>query len=81
MNRQRLRSIFEGVMRDLSQTDIVAVDVNSTGVEVEFAVWVRAEDAERFLKHLSTSGTHVKATIDLYGPPRYARTTTTGGDA
>lgn len=80
MNRQRSRWIFEEVMRDLSQTDIVAVDANSSGNEVGFAVWVRAEDAEQFLKNLGTSGAHVKATIDLYGPPRYARTTT-GGDA
>jgi len=57
---------------------ILSEDVCACGDCVVFAVWVQKGDAERFLDRLESTSGQITATIDLYGPPRYARSTSDG---
>ena len=74
MNRQEAREQFGHAMFLVGGVSIIAEDVNDRGDEVQFSVWIRKEDVEEFLENLSRDPR--QASIDLYGPPRYARSTT-----
>lgn len=77
-DRQKSRYIFEAAMQDLTDAGVISVDANDSGAAIVFAVWIPPEDVEKFLADLQRAATQRKTTIDLYGPPRYARSTTGG---
>lgn len=76
-NHHAARATLTTAVLGITGIDPVATDANHAGAEVEFVVWVRAEDADRFLTALNAAGDR-GATIDLHGPPRYCRSTTDG---
>ena len=83
INRMKAAWIVDGAIRDLGGVvpNSTQVYINRRGgdLEVEISLCFRAEDLDTFLRNLGRNGGHIKTVIDLYGPPRYARSRTDGG--
>jgi hypothetical protein len=65
MNRQEAREQFGHAMFLIGSVPIIAEDANDKGDEVQFSVWIRKEDVEKFLGNLSRPPQ--QASLDLYG--------------
>jgi len=82
INRMKAAWIFDGAMQDLGgvvpNSTQVYINRHGNDLEIEFSLRLRPEDLDTFLRNLGRNGEHIKTVIDLYGPPRYARSTTDG---
>lgn len=78
LSREDANQRISAALATISGGEIIAVDTNSTGREVEVAAWLHPEDLGALILALERAarGDRSQTTIDLYGPPRYARSTT-----
>ena len=85
LSREKTSWIFDGAIQALGgvvpNSTQTHVNRHGTEFEVEISICLRPEDLPAFLRNLDRNATHIKATVDLYGPPRYARGTTDGREA
>ena len=85
LSREKTSWIFDGAIQALGgvvpNSTQTHVNRHGTEFEVEISICLRPEDLPAFLRNLDRNATHIKATVDLYGPPRYTRGMTDGTSA